>query len=177
MAFRKILLVDHSETVLQMEQMILAQRPYDLITARDGEEGVAKAVESKPDLILMDVVMPNLNGFQATRTISKEETTKHIPIILVLWTLLISKLDASRMQSFLMLLAFGMALVIPCSWLFSQIFEQPFLKIRSFSQLGASLHQAAGRVMPRAAPVEATAAVSTELVADSGLSIEGAPPT
>ena len=53
------------------------------ITAEDGEEGIQVARDQAPDLILMDVVMPNLNGFQATRTLSRDEATAHIPIILV----------------------------------------------------------------------------------------------
>ena len=53
------------------------------MTAEDGAAGVEAAKRERPDLILMDVVMPNLNGFQATRTISKDEETAHIPIILV----------------------------------------------------------------------------------------------
>jgi CheY-like chemotaxis protein len=94
MAFRKILLVDDSETVLQMEQMILAERSYDLITARDGEEGVAKAVESKPDLILMDVVMPKMNGFEAVKRIRDHQSTRSIPVVMVT-----SKAEAQSMEA------------------------------------------------------------------------------
>ena len=49
--------------------------------AHDGEEAVARCAEDRPDLILMDVVMPGLNGYQATRTLTRDEATKHIPII------------------------------------------------------------------------------------------------
>ena len=79
---KKILLVDDSSTVLLMEKMILSKSEYDVVTARDGIEGVDKARSEKPDLILMDVVMPGLNGFQATRAITREEKTKHIPVII-----------------------------------------------------------------------------------------------
>ena len=58
MTRKKILLVDDSKTAILMEQMILKKGPYDLILAADGAEGVAKAVSERPDLILMDVVMP-----------------------------------------------------------------------------------------------------------------------
>jgi len=80
---KKILLVDDSETILMLEQMILKDRPYDIITANDGKEGVAKAEAEKPDLILMDVVMWTMSGFEACRQIRKKEATKDIPIILV----------------------------------------------------------------------------------------------
>jgi twitching motility two-component system response regulator PilH len=57
--------------------------PHEALTAEDGAAGVEVAKREIPDLILMDVVMPNLNGFQATRTICREPSTKHIPIVLV----------------------------------------------------------------------------------------------
>jgi len=53
-----------------------------VIHAASGEEGVEAAKRDQPDLVLMDVVMPGLNGFQATRAITREETTKHIPVII-----------------------------------------------------------------------------------------------
>ncbi len=83
MARKKILLVDDSQTVLMMEQMILKKGSYDIVTARDGKEGIAKAVEVKPDLILMDVVMPNMNGFEAVKQLRQQEETKAIPILMV----------------------------------------------------------------------------------------------
>ena len=79
---RKILLVDDSATALMIEQMLLA-RTYDLVIARDGREAVAKAASEQPDLILMDVMMPNMNGLEATRAIRALEATKRIPIIIV----------------------------------------------------------------------------------------------
>lgn len=83
MDFRKILLVDDSETVLQMEQMILAEHSYELILARDGEEGVAKALATRPDLILMDVVMPKMDGFEAVRKLRDNAQTRAVPIVMV----------------------------------------------------------------------------------------------
>lgn len=82
MDFRKILLVDDSETVLQMEQMILAEN-YELILARDGEEGVAKALATRPDLILMDVVMPKMDGFEAVKKLRDNAQTRAVPIVMV----------------------------------------------------------------------------------------------
>ena len=79
----KVLIVDDSPSQLYNLQKIVEKLGHDVVTAEDGAEGVELAKSELPDLILMDVVMPNLNGFQATRTISKNDTTAHIPIILV----------------------------------------------------------------------------------------------
>jgi CheY-like chemotaxis protein len=80
---KKVLLVDDSNTVLMMEKMILAKGPYDIVTARDGMEGVAKAKSEQPDAILLDVMMPNLDGLSACAAIRAEPTTAHIPIVMV----------------------------------------------------------------------------------------------
>jgi CheY-like chemotaxis protein len=81
---RKVLLVDDSVTTLFMEQMILGVAPHlQLLTAVNGEEAVRLALEEKPDLIVMDAVMPRMNGLQACRAIRSAEETKGIPIILV----------------------------------------------------------------------------------------------
>jgi DNA-binding response OmpR family regulator len=80
---KKILLVDDSNTVLMMERMILTQDRYELVVAHNGLEAVQKATAEKPDLILMDVVMPQMNGFEACRRLREADETKHIPIIMV----------------------------------------------------------------------------------------------
>ena len=80
---KKILLVDDSSTILMMEKFILRNGPYDLVTAANGEEGVQKAAEHLPDLILLDVIMPKMGGFEACRVIRSTEETKGIPIIMV----------------------------------------------------------------------------------------------
>jgi DNA-binding response OmpR family regulator len=80
---KKILLVDDSSTILMMEKFILRNGPYDLVTATNGEEGVRKATEHLPDLILLDVIMPKMGGFEACRLIRSAESTKTIPIIMV----------------------------------------------------------------------------------------------
>ena len=82
MTRKKILLVDDADTILMMHRMIL-NKSYDLVTAKDGEEAVAKAEAEQPDLILLDIVMPKMNGFEACQQIRQSETTKEIPIILV----------------------------------------------------------------------------------------------
>ena len=79
----RILIVDDSPSQLMGMKRIVEKLGHEALTAEDGAAGVEAAKANKPDLILMDVVMPNLNGFQATRAISKEATTSHIPIVLV----------------------------------------------------------------------------------------------
>lgn len=80
---KKILLVDDSGTVLMMEKMILRDTPFELITARDGQEGVDKAHAEKPDLILMDVMMPRMNGFEALGKLRAAQDTAGVPVIMV----------------------------------------------------------------------------------------------
>jgi len=80
---KKILLVDDSSTILMMERFILRNDPYELITASNGEEAVRKAISEQPDLILLDVVMPRMSGFEACRLIRDTTASQHIPIIMV----------------------------------------------------------------------------------------------
>lgn len=79
----RVLIVDDSPSQLMGMRRIVEKLGHEILTAEDGAQGVEVAKREIPDLILMDVVMPNLNGFQATRSISKEPTTAHIPVILV----------------------------------------------------------------------------------------------
>ncbi len=79
----RVLIVDDSPSQLMGMKRIVEKLGHETLTAEDGAQGVEVAKRELPDLILMDVVMPNLNGFQATRSISKEATTSHIPIVLV----------------------------------------------------------------------------------------------
>jgi CheY-like chemotaxis protein len=79
---KKILLVDDSTTILMMEKMILNKGPYTLVTASNGEEAVAKVTSEQPDLVLMDVVMPRMDGVEACRRI-RALSTPSLPIIMV----------------------------------------------------------------------------------------------
>jgi twitching motility two-component system response regulator PilH len=83
MVIKKVLVVDDSKTELMFMTDLLQKKGFSVKTAENAEDAFRRLAEEKPDLILMDVVMPNLNGFQATRTISKNADTAHIPIILV----------------------------------------------------------------------------------------------
>jgi CheY-like chemotaxis protein len=80
---KKILLVDDSSTALMLEQVMLGGSAYQLVTARDGREALAKATEEQPDLILMDVMMPHMTGLEACRALRAREATRAIPVILV----------------------------------------------------------------------------------------------
>jgi CheY-like chemotaxis protein len=80
---KKILIVDDSATIHMMVRMVLGKDRYILVTANDGQEAVQKARIEKPDLVVMDVVMPRMTGFEACRAMRQEDATKEIPIILV----------------------------------------------------------------------------------------------
>jgi twitching motility two-component system response regulator PilH len=82
MPVRKILIVDDSSTNRHVLFQMLARHGYRCILAETASEAMDKAKAEKPDLILMDVVMPDMDGFQATRIITRDEATKHIPVIL-----------------------------------------------------------------------------------------------
>ena len=79
----RILIVDDSPSQLVGIKRIVEKLGHDTVTAEDGAAGVEAAKRELPDLVLMDVVMPNLNGFQATRSITRDPSTKHIPVVLV----------------------------------------------------------------------------------------------
>jgi twitching motility two-component system response regulator PilH len=78
-----VLVVDDSPTETRILVNTLSKAGYRVETARDGEQGVEMAHRLMPDLILMDVIMPGINGFQATRLLNRDSATARIPIILV----------------------------------------------------------------------------------------------
>jgi DNA-binding response OmpR family regulator len=80
---RKILLVDDSSTSHMWVRMILSKASFDMISARDGQEGVELALRELPDLILMDVIMPQMDGFEAVRRLRQVGSTRGIPVIMV----------------------------------------------------------------------------------------------
>ena len=81
---KKLLLVDDSSTTLLMEEMLFrTHTKFQLVVARNGEEAVRKALAEMPSLILMDIVMPKMNGFAACREIRKHPALKRVPIIMV----------------------------------------------------------------------------------------------
>ena len=80
---KKVLLVDDSNTVLLMEKMILSKEAFEVIVAHDGLEGIETAKREQPDVILLDVIMPRLDGLSACAILRSDAATAHIPIIMV----------------------------------------------------------------------------------------------
>ena len=83
MAIRKVLCVDDSATDLKNLEQICSGAGYQVVTATSGKDAVAKAKSEHPDAILLDVIMPDMNGFQVCRAITHDAATKDIPVILV----------------------------------------------------------------------------------------------
>ncbi len=79
----RILIIEDSPSQLLSIQRIVEKLGHETITATDGPAGVEAAKTYLPDLVLMDVVMPKINGFQATRTLKREPATQHVPVVLV----------------------------------------------------------------------------------------------
>jgi len=81
---KKILLVDDSSTTLLMEEMLFREHTnYELVVARNGEEAVRTALAEIPSLILLDVIMPKMDGFAACREMRRHAALKRVPIIMV----------------------------------------------------------------------------------------------
>lgn len=78
-----ILIIDDSPTELHLFQKMLEKNGFDTLVADSGEEGLRQAKSSRPDCILMDVVMPGMNGFQATRKLTQDPDTAAIPVIMI----------------------------------------------------------------------------------------------
>ena len=79
----RILIVDDSPTEMYKLAAMLEKHDHEVLKAENGADGVALARQEKPDAVLMDVVMPGLNGFQATRQLTKDPETSHIPVVIV----------------------------------------------------------------------------------------------
>ena len=78
-----VLIIDDSPTELHLFQNMLEKAGFETLVADSGEEGLKAARSAKPDCILMDVVMPGMNGFQATRKLTRDPTTSDIPVIMI----------------------------------------------------------------------------------------------
>ena len=82
MPIKNVLVVDDSPTDRQYLSDILTKNGFKVATAESAEDALVKVKQARPDLVLMDVVMPGQSGFQATRTLTKDEATKQIPVII-----------------------------------------------------------------------------------------------
>lgn len=80
---KKVLIIEDNENNLYMMRFILTQMGHEVLEARDGASGVDLAKEKRPDLILMDIQLPVLDGYSATRRIREDEALKEVPIIAV----------------------------------------------------------------------------------------------
>jgi twitching motility two-component system response regulator PilH len=78
-----ILIIDDSPTELHLFQNMLEKNGFETLVADSGEEGLRKAQTSRPDCVLMDVVMPGMNGFQATRKLNQDPRTSELPVIII----------------------------------------------------------------------------------------------
>ena len=83
MAVNKVLVVDDSPSQLANLQGIIADAGYNVVTASTGEEAIEKAKAERPDIIFLDIVMPNMDGYEACRKLGADEDTKGIPVVFV----------------------------------------------------------------------------------------------
>ena len=79
----KVLVVDDEVYILHILDFILGAENYDVVTATDGEQALQKVREEKPDLVILDIMMPKLDGYETCRMIRNDAATKHIPVILL----------------------------------------------------------------------------------------------
>jgi len=79
----KILLIDDDPDFVEATKLILENKPYEVIIASDGNEGIAKAKKEKPDLIILDIIMPVKDGFVAAEELKKDPELKKIPVIML----------------------------------------------------------------------------------------------
>lgn len=140
----KVLSVDDSSVVRKLVTMILTAEGFKVSTASDGLDGINKAKEIKPDIILLDFVMPKMNGFQVCRILQKDEKLRQIPVILVT-----SKGDKVG-DKFVNQLGV------------TDYITKPFQPEELVTKIHQTLEsREAPEAIPQAPPVQATAAVST----------------
>jgi twitching motility two-component system response regulator PilH len=79
----RILIIEDSPTDTAVFTAMLQRNGHEVIAAGSAEDGIKMAREHRPQLVLMDVILPGMNGFQATRALSRDEATAHIPVVIV----------------------------------------------------------------------------------------------
>lgn len=82
----KILVIEDNPVIIRMNEKLLGSMGYQVITARDGQEGLERAKEDQPDIILLDIILPVLHGFEVCKALRNEPVTKNIPIIFMTGT-------------------------------------------------------------------------------------------
>jgi len=80
---KRILLVDDSRTALMMTALLLRGGPFELLTAENGRVAIEKAQQAAPDLVLLDVVMPVMDGFEVVKHLRQEERTRNLPVVML----------------------------------------------------------------------------------------------
>lgn len=82
----KVLIIEDNPVIIRMNEKLLGSQGYDVITARDGAEGIERAVKERPDVILLDIILPVMHGFEVCKELRKDPATEKIPIIIVTGT-------------------------------------------------------------------------------------------
>lgn len=77
----KILVIEDDPVIIHMNERLLGEKGYQVITARDGLEGIDRALDEKPDVILLDIILPRMHGFEVCKLLKLNPATGHIPII------------------------------------------------------------------------------------------------
>ncbi len=79
----RILVIDDNRALVRIIEAVLQRHGFEVLTAFDGEEGLAQARKTKPDLVILDIVMPGLNGYQVCRRLQSDPSTVHIPVLML----------------------------------------------------------------------------------------------
>ena len=99
----KILLIDDDADFVEATKLVLESKPYEIITASDGTQGIIKARKEKPDLIILDIIMPVKNGFNAAEELKKDPELQKIPVIMLTsFSQKVSETNLSRGQGLLL---------------------------------------------------------------------------
>lgn len=83
---KKALVIDDNPVIVRLNESLLAKAGYEVVTAGDGETGLELARSEKPDIIFLDVILPNMHGFMVCKELKKDGRTKHIPVVLMTGT-------------------------------------------------------------------------------------------
>jgi len=93
---RRALVVDDDAMIVKLQSMILERAGFDVVTASNGQEGLDQAAATHPDVVLLDVMMPGIDGLEVTRRLKADAATKAIPVILVSARTGMEDIDAGR---------------------------------------------------------------------------------